>query len=222
MKCIYLIIPLAVIATAMFGVSGHITTDTTWNTNQIVTGVLYVDEGITLTIMPGVQVTFPKIDQNADGIGDVYIEVSGRLQVQGTVASKVMFTSNQTNPAPSDWLGIKYITPQSGMLSTISNAEILYAYEPLFINGRNMTLNNVRIAYSGDYGMRINNTFLNTNITNCTIEENASYGLLIEAGPVTITGLVLFHNGSYGIKIMETAAVTASEVVAYTNGDTGI
>jgi len=222
MKCIYLIIPLAVIATAMFGVSGHITTDTTWNTNQIVTGVLYVDEGITLTIMPGVQVTFPKIDQNADGIGDVYIEVSGRLQVQGTVASKVMFTSNQTNPAPSDWLGIKYITPQSGMLSTISNAEILYAYEPLFINGRNMTLNNVRIAYSGDYGMRINNTFLNTNITNCTIEENASYGLLIEAGPVTITGLVLFHNGSYGIKILEPAAVTASEVVASTNGDTGI
>ncbi len=206
----------------MFGVSGHITQDTTWSTNQIVTGALYIDQGVTLTIMPGVQVTFPKIDQNADGIGDVYIEVSGRLQVQGSASNKVIFTSNHTNPAPGDWLGIKYITPQSGMLSTISNAEILYAYEPIFINGRNMTLNNVRIAYSGSYGMRINNTFLTTNITNCVIEENANYGLLIESGPVNITGLVLFHNGSYGVKILEPATVIASEVVASTNAGTGI
>ncbi len=222
MKRFFTFILFAAFSVAMFGVSGHITTDTTWNTNQIVTGVLYIDAGVTLSIMPGVQVTVPKIDQNADGIGDVYIEVSGRLQVQGTASNKVMFTSHQTNPAPSDWLGIKYITPQSGMLSTISNAEILYAHEPLFVNGRNLTLNNMRIAYSGDYGMRINNTFLTTNITNCTIEENVSYGLLIETGPVNITGLVLYSNGNYGIKLLGPSVVTASDVVASTNGDNGI
>lgn len=222
MKRFYLFIMFAAIFSAMFGVSGHITTDTTWSTDQIVTGVLYIDEGVTLIIMSGIHVTFPKIDQNADGIGDVFIEVSGRLQVQGTVYNKVIFTSNQSNPAPSDWLGIKYITPQSGMLSTISNAEILYAHEPLFINGRNITLNNVRIAYSGDYGMRINNTFLNTNITNCTIEENAGYGLLIETGPVNITGLILFHNGSYGLKLMEPSIVTVSDLVSSTNSVDGI
>lgn len=222
MKRILLTILLAALGTAIFGISGHITQDTTWETDQIVTGALYIDEGVTLTIMPGVHVTFPRIDQNADGIGDVYIEVSGRLLVQGTVLNKVVFKSHQTYPEPSDWLGIKYITPQSGMLSTISNADILYAHEPLFVNGRNLTLNNMRIAFSGDYGMRINNTFLTTNITNCTIEENAGYGLLIEAGPVNITGLVLYNNGNYGIKLMEPSIVTASDVVASTNGDNGI
>ncbi len=222
MKRMCLLVCLAIFGTALFGISGHITQDTTWDTNQIVTGVLYVDAGVTLTIMSGVQVTFPRVDQNADGIGDVYIEVSGRLQVQGTLTNKVIFTSNQTTPARSDWLGIKYITPQSGMLSTISNAEIRYAHEPIFVNGRNMTLNNVRIAYSGSYGMRINNTFLTTTLTNCTIEENTGYGLLVETGPVNITGLVLFHNGSYGIKILNEATVTATDIVSSTNTDTGI
>lgn len=222
MKRLFTFILFAAFSVAMFGVSGHITTDTTWNNNQIVTGVLYIDAGVTLSIMPGVHVTFPKIDQNADGIGDVYIEVSGRLQVQGTVANKVIFTSNQSNPAPSDWLGIKYITPQSGMLSTISNAEILYAHEPLFVNGRNLTLNNMRIAYSGDYGMRINNTFLTTNMTNCIIEENTGYGLLIETGPVNITGLNLFHNGDFGIKLEGASLVSASDIVSSTNFGHGI
>ena len=222
MKRLFTFILFAAFSVAMFGISGHITTDTTWSTDQIVTGALFIDEGITLSIMPGVRVTFPRIDQNADGIGDVYIEVSGRLQVQGTVASKVIFTSNQTDPAPSDWLGIKYITPQSGMLSTISNAEILYAREPLFVNGRNLTLNNMRIAYSGDYGMRINNTFLTTSITNCTIEENTGYGLLIEAGPVNITGLAIFHNSGYGVKIQPNASVVATDIVASTNTGFGI
>lgn len=222
MKRFFTFIIFAALSVAMFGISGHITTDTTWNTNQIVTGVLYIDAGVTLSIMPGVQVTVPKIDQNADGIGDIYIEVSGRLQVQGTALNKVVFTSHSADQLPSDWLGIKYLTPQSGMLSTISNAEILYAHEPLFVNGRNLTLNNVRIAYSGDYGMRINNTFLTTNITNCTIDENAGYGLLIEAGPVNITGLNLFHNGDYGIKLLGPSVVTASDVVASTNSAQGI
>lgn len=222
MKKLVLFFSLLMAFVGLLGISGHITSDTTWDTDQIVTGTLYIDAGVTLNIVPGVHVTFPKIDQNADGIGEVYIEVSGRLQVQGTVANKVMFTSNQTNPAPSDWLGIKYITPQSGMLSTISNAEILYAHEPLLINGRNMTLNNVRIASSGSYGMRINNTFLTTSITYCTIEENAGYGLLIEAGPVNITGLNLFHNGDYGIKLEEASLVSASDIVSSTNSGHGI
>lgn len=222
MKRFFTFIIFAALSVAIFGVSGHITTDTTWNTNQIVTGALYIDAGVTLSIMPGVQVTVPKIDQNADGIGDIYIEVTGRLQVQGSVSNKVVFRSNQTTPAPSDWLGIKYLTPQAGTLSTISNAEILYAHEPLFVNGRNLTLNNVRIAYSGDYGMRINNTFLTTNITNCTIEENAGYGLLIETGPVNITGLIISHNGSYGVKILGASTVIASDIVSSTNAEHGI
>lgn len=222
MKRLFILICIAMFGSTMFGVSGHITQDTTWSIDQIVTGVLYVDAGITLTIMPGIHVTFPKIDQNADGIGDIYIEVSGRLQVQGTLSNKVIFSSNQATPARSDWLGIKYITPQSGLLSTFSNAEILYAHEPILLNGRNMTLNNVRIAYSGSYGMRINNTFLTSTLTNCTIEENSGYGLLIETGTVNITGLVLYHNGSYGLKILNASTVSASDIVSSTNTEHGI
>lgn len=222
MKRILLTILLAALGTAIFGISGHITQDTTWETDQIVTGALYIDEGVTLTIMPGVHVTFPRIDQNADGIGDIYIEVSGRLLVQGTPTNKVFFTSNQTNPASSDWLGIKYITPQSGLLTTISNAEILYAHESLFVNGRNITLSNLRIAYSGDYGMRIANSVLTTNLTNCTIEENLGYGLLIEAGTINISGLILSHNGSYGLKLLADSIVAVTDLISSTNANHGI
>jgi len=54
-------------------------------------------EGVTLTIEPGVTVKFD---------GYYYIQVDGSLAAIGTVDRRILFTSNQTDPAIGDW---KYI-----------------------------------------------------------------------------------------------------------------
>ena len=67
-------------------VSGHITTNTTWSnagSPYLVTGNLYIDNGVTLTIPAGVVV---KLNYQ------VCLLVSGVLDVQGTSGSPVVFT----------------------------------------------------------------------------------------------------------------------------------
>ena len=69
----------------------HITTDTEWTSDQVLTGAVIVDAGATLTIAAGVQVQTFFVDTDADNIGDVEIEVLGGLKINGTPANPVLF-----------------------------------------------------------------------------------------------------------------------------------
>ena len=87
-------------ANADTNVSGVISSNTAWtlaNSPYIVKGNILVQQGVTLTIQPGVVVKFD---------GAYYLQVDGELIANGTVNSKITFTSNKPNPAPSDWSGI--------------------------------------------------------------------------------------------------------------------
>jgi len=92
------------IATSGFGqtdVSGVISSNTTWtlaNSPYIVTGNILVNEGITLTIEPGVIVKFDS---------DTYIKMEGTLTAVGTINSYITFQSNASSPDKSDWEGIR-------------------------------------------------------------------------------------------------------------------
>jgi hypothetical protein len=63
-------------------VSGHITTATTWMHTIHATGDVIVDKGVTLTIAAGTTVDFG---------ADMTLTVSGKVDIQGTSASKVVF-----------------------------------------------------------------------------------------------------------------------------------
>lgn len=208
--------------TQAFAVSGHITSNTTWTTNQIVTGDLYIDAGVTLTISAGVVVTFPFVDQNMDGIGDIDFIINGRLQVQGTPASKVYFKSNEAAPGKKDWGGIDYLTASTGELSVLSNVEILNAYEGILINGRNLTFNACRIADCFKAGLTILSTIYTTTFNNSIIENCDGYGLLHQAGTIMINGLTIIDCGQFGFKALSGTDINATNLVISNNGEEGI
>jgi parallel beta-helix repeat protein len=99
-------------------VSGHIKSDTTWNISgnpYIVTGTLYVDKGVTLTIEPGVIIRFN---------GMYYWYIDGTLNAKGNETNKIIITSNKANPAVSDW---REIWVRKNGCVYIDNCEISYA-----------------------------------------------------------------------------------------------
>ena len=82
-------------------VSGVISSNTTWtlaNSPYVVTGNILVSEGVTLTIEPGVVVKFDS---------EKVMQIRGELIAQGTIDSKITFTSNASSPAAGDW---EYLT----------------------------------------------------------------------------------------------------------------
>jgi len=94
-------------------VGGHLTEDTIWspeNNPYLVTEILYVDSGVTLTILPGTEVkisgasctSWQEFDQNFwlyNGVSIAkFIQVDGRLIAEGTEQDSIIFTRMQNDP----------------------------------------------------------------------------------------------------------------------------
>jgi len=86
-------------------VSGRITTNTTWTSNNIylLQGFVFVESGATLTIQPG---TIIKGDQASKGT--LTIKQGGKIDARGTATNPIVFTSNQPagSRARGDWGGV--------------------------------------------------------------------------------------------------------------------
>jgi subtilisin family serine protease len=82
-------------------ISGIIREDRTLTNDYlyIVTGNVLVDTGVTLTIEPGTRLQFDP---------GWYLRIDGCLVAIGTENSMIVFTSNEQNPAPGDWAGIRF------------------------------------------------------------------------------------------------------------------
>ncbi len=87
-------------------VSGVIDTDTTWTVSESpyrVLGNIQVSEDATLTIEPGVRVTFQPSVNDGEGF---YILVRGTLDAQGAVGNPIFFTAEDRL---SPWGGIVFL-----------------------------------------------------------------------------------------------------------------
>ena len=86
-------------------VSGDITTNTTWTSDNvyILSGFVYVKSGATLTINEG---TLIKGDKTTKGT--LIITSTGKINAVGTNCNPIVFTSNQPvdNREPGDWGGV--------------------------------------------------------------------------------------------------------------------
>lgn len=83
-------------------VSGNITTNTVWTLTDspfIVKDTVQVLQGVKLTLEPGVTIKFTK---------DTGMNIDGELVARGSQEHLIIFTSNEVNPKPSDWKGIKF------------------------------------------------------------------------------------------------------------------
>jgi len=105
MKTLLRIISLAAImvqASAQTNVSGYILTNTTWtlaNSPYIVTGNILVNNGVTLTIEPGVTVKFDTTKS---------LQIDGELIAIGTAQNRITFTATSSNPVKGSWGRIQF------------------------------------------------------------------------------------------------------------------
>ncbi|NJL59891.1 MAG: PKD domain-containing protein [Desulfobacteraceae bacterium] len=154
---------------------GHtITWDETWYSGgtYVITGVITVAEGASLTIEPGVTVKF--------GISS-YLYVYGSLTARGTNGNQILFTSASANPKTDRWGGISFYKDSKGVMDY---CVVEYGgYYGIFITGTSPVITNSVIRNNGYYGIQIYGNSSPT-IRSCTISGNT----------YPITAQYPFHN----------------------------
>lgn len=93
------------------GFSGHISLDTTWTTDIIVNGDVWIDPGVTLAIEAGVQVlVVPHCDVQKAGMDTAMAEfiVQGNFDLRANDSMPVTFTSYALQQHAGDWYGIRF------------------------------------------------------------------------------------------------------------------
>ena len=134
-------------------VSGNITSNTTWTSNNtyLLSGTVYVDSGITLTIQPGTIIRGNDLIANSSLI----VKKGGRVIAQGTSTNPIVFTSNKPigSRTVGDWGGVILLgraTMNQGVgfiegLAAISD----HQYGGSDDNDNSGILSYVRIEYGG-------------------------------------------------------------------------
>lgn len=214
-------------------VSGSISTDTTWNVSgspYIVKGDIYINEGVNLTIEPGVGIRF-------DGYFHMYVD--GNLSAVGNDINKTTFTSNDFTPYRSDWFGI---TVREMGRVYVENCVISYARYGFYLDSISSTcfIKNCTF-FENQYGIY---SYLSSNltVTNTNVSIN-SYGIYISySSNITVNGSILLDNyyrgialyysqnccvmdcnvseNDYdGIEISQSSNITINNVKLYDNGD---
>lgn len=190
-------------------VSGIISSNTTWTAEDspyIVTGSILVEEGVTLTIEPGVVVKFNSAKA---------MQIDGELIAQGTEAEPIVFTSNQSSPASGDWCNIVF---------TDISVDATYDEDGNYLSGSIMQyctveygggsdtpaiktissspfIDHCNVKNNGYSGIRVNHG--SPKITNSNISNNLGYypyiyggGIYIDKGEVTISNNIISGNSA--------------------------
>ena len=169
---------------------GTISTDTTWNSP----GIVYVVTGVTVASNVTLTIDAGQLVKAKPGFNG--LDVHGTLDVDGTTAAPVYFTSlkddtiggdtnndgNATSPAPGDWNGLYFETGSTGALDHIV----------------------VRYGGSDQRGdVEIN---ANVSVTNSTLIDSSQAGLRIDGSTPTVTGDVFQGNKGAAIAMDATSA----------------
>lgn len=180
-------ITLAFAANAQTYVSGFISSNTSWELTgspYIVTGNVLLDSGYVLTVSPGVVVKF---DSGKS------IQIEGTLEAVGTESEPVIFTSNQSVPAPGDWGFILFNDKSTDYNYTLNTGSIM---------------ENCIVEYAGDLTVGANNAAIRITssypfINRCTIRNNLTTGItyfdptaLSATGLLKITDCSVYNNSS--------------------------
>jgi hypothetical protein len=104
---------------------GPINSNTTLSAQPYqVLGTVEVASGVTLTIPAGASLSV---------MGNYTLRIKGSLQVTGSAAQRVVFTSGRASPAKGNWAGIEITSTATNV--SIDYAQIEYATYGLYFNG---------------------------------------------------------------------------------------
>ncbi len=218
-----LIIMLSVpnIAEADTNLCGTISTSTTLTTSGspyiICSSGVTISSGRTLTIDPGVVVKFDSSTAN--------LLINGVLSAIGTPAQPIVFTSikddtvggdtnrdgNASAPAPGDWDSVEFT-------GNASSGEFNYVHlyyggssgsTPGNIFWRGGTIRNSKSGYSAGSGIVAQ--YGVATILECAMFQNASTGLSITGGTVSIHQSLLYQNTQGGVNNLSQVTVDATQ-----------
>ena len=152
-------------------VSGPIITHTTWTvagSPYIMTDIVIVNPGITLTIEPGVTVMGQQ-----DYIG---LRVRGHLQAIGTPANPITFTS-ELDSAPGQWAALAFDFPASTGSGHLANVTLRYGTVGLVVfnslSADPVIIENSTIRDNGGYAIEASaNAIHNLQMSNVVFGNN--------------------------------------------------
>ncbi|MBN2175123.1 MAG: right-handed parallel beta-helix repeat-containing protein [Bacteroidales bacterium] len=146
---------VTIILSAQTNHSGTISSNETWyaaGNPHVITGNITVADAVQLTIEPGCEVYFNSARR---------MTVNGILSANGTSGSPILFSANQAVPNKGDWQYIYFNGADAGNI-----------------------LNYCQFSYGGAGGgmIRVRNSTDNVIISNCQINNSASYGIQLTNG----------------------------------------
>jgi parallel beta-helix repeat protein len=196
-KVLYL--SLFLLAALVFSIPAHasglsykngdmLKSDTTWEGRVTVDGVVFVPEGVTLTIKPGTTVLFKKsgTSYSEEGEDEVIIpgsgiRVEGKVLAVGEKGKEIAFTSAEQSPAPGDW-GCIFMDHSKGSVFTRCRFE--YSAYTLHAHFSSFDVSRCIITHNED-GSRLG--ICRTIFDHCDILDNTGKGLNFRQCRNTVT-----------------------------------
>ena len=180
---------------------GNISANETWTSGNVYVITCDVDilTGVTLTIQAGTVVKFRYTTTD--------LFVHGTLDVQGTAANRVVFTSYKddasggdtngdgtaTTPAAGDWEVIYFYNGANTFDYSLVQYGGYYNYGAIYVNNVSPTITNNIIRYNNYYGINVSGG--SPSITNNQISNTTGRGLFVSGTP-TVTGNTFADNST--------------------------
>jgi parallel beta-helix repeat protein len=132
-----------------------ISRDTTWSGIILVSGDVYVEPGVTLTIAPGTIVKFKRIDETSDqnlfDIDSPYypqaeLIIRGRLIAKGTDKKRITFTSAEIDARPADWGAVNFLGSDANV---IQYCRFMFAYNGVHAHGSSVEISDSEFVKNG-------------------------------------------------------------------------
>ncbi len=139
---------------------------------------IIVAAGTSLTIEAGTEIQVSDADALAAGSDEERVEllVQGRIEMQGTAESPVVFAPLNGSGRRDHWAGIRILSSVSGV-SDISYTSLFgcsgFALE---VSAENARINNLSVSYS-QHGLLLNGVREVMNLSSCSFSEIASVAL---------------------------------------------
>jgi parallel beta-helix repeat protein len=188
-------------------VSGPITVDTTWDlagSPYIVNGDVTVEIGVTLTIEPGVWVTF-------DGYYAIYVD--GSIIAIGTESDRIIINSFKVFAEPRDWRNIEIKSSGYGEFKYCNVSHSDYGITSYSSN--NLITNNNFSNNSRGIDLESSS---NNNITHNHFWSNIGYGIYITSSSNNIINKNNFLNNDNAISLLTSSNNIITNNNLSTNG----
>ena len=208
--------------------SGQIAADTTWSPTEcpsgyIITGNVLVQQGITLSILPGTTIKF---DPNPT------LTIEGKLVARGTADSPITFTANSATPTPGAWKGLTFNTSSVDSTfdgagnytggSIIQYAVVEYAggsfSSPIWMLSASPYLDHITVRNNKTTGVS-GVASSEMRVSAATIENNGGGGIDISGGAlVVITDSRIANNTGTGISVGQGTVVISNNTIQNSGG----